>query len=133
MEAIVGLDHTSKRIGLSNIHPNELLDVIRFVHERIEAGENNPPPRLPDAVQAHSDPINTSIELRELCQEYNIEFVSYSTLGTQHRNVPENPVLTSTVVTHIAEKHSRSVAEVVLSWALQNDMRYVKIRIWSIY
>lgn len=125
MEAVVGLDYTSKRIGLSNIHPNELLDIIQFVNERIEAGENNPPPRLPDAVQAHSDPIHTSRELRELCLEYNIEFVSYSTLGTQHRNVPENPVLTSTVVAHIAEKHSRSVAEVVLSWALQNDMSVI--------
>jgi diketogulonate reductase-like aldo/keto reductase len=122
MEAVAGLDHTAKRIGLSNVHPNELLDVIQFVQNRIEAGETDPPPRVPDVLQAYSDPIHTAGELRKICSDHGIEFVSYSTLGTQHRNVAENPVLTSMVVQRLAEKHSRSVAEVVLSWALQNDM-----------
>ena len=125
MEAVAGIDHTAKRIGLSNVHPNELLDIIQFVQERIQRGETNPPPRIPDVLQAYADPINTASELRQICQHHDIEFVSYSTLGTQHRNVQENPVLTSMVVQRLAEKHQRSVAEVVLSWALQNDMSVI--------
>jgi diketogulonate reductase-like aldo/keto reductase len=125
MEAVAGLDHAAKRIGLSNVHPNELLDIIQFVEERIQAGETNPTPRKPDVLQAYADPINTASQLRQICQDHGIEFVSYSTLGTQHRDVSENPVLNSMVVQRLAEKHQRSVAEVVLSWALQNDMSVI--------
>jgi diketogulonate reductase-like aldo/keto reductase len=39
MEAIVGLDQSARRIGLSNVSPEELLDIIAFVNERIENGE----------------------------------------------------------------------------------------------
>ncbi|KAG7374836.1 aldo/keto reductase [Nitzschia inconspicua] len=125
MEAVAGIDHTAKRIGLSNVHPAELLDIIHWVQHRIEAGETYPPPRIPDVLQAYADPINTAAELRQICEDHGIEFVSYSTLGTQHRNTDENPVLTSLVVQHLAEKHQRSVAEVVLSWALQNNMSVI--------
>jgi diketogulonate reductase-like aldo/keto reductase len=126
MEAVVGLDYSSRRIGLSNVSPNELLDVISFVKERKEAGEDNlqPPPRMPDAVQAFADPLHPAKELRRICKEHGIEFVSYSTLGTQHRS-QINPVLGSEVVKTLAETHGRSVAEVVLSWALQNDMSVI--------
>lgn len=125
MEAVVGLDYSARRIGLSNIHPNDLLDIIDFVRARQEAGQENPLPRLPDAVQAFADPIEPSEELRLICQEHGIEFVSYSTLGTQHRNIPQNPVLTSPVVEKLAVQHDRSIAEVVLSWALQKGMSVI--------
>lgn len=125
MEAVVGLDYSARRIGLSNIHPNELLDIIDFVRVRQEAGQENPPPRLPDAVQAFADPMEPSEGLRLICQEHGIEFVSYSTLGTQHRDTPLNPVLTSPIVERLAVKHNRSIAEVVLSWALQKGMSVI--------
>ena len=125
LEAVVGLDHNAERIGLSNVSPQELLEIIEFVKERIEAGETIPPPRLPDVLQAYADPLRPAAELREICQMHNIEFVSYSTLGTQHRNVKENPVLSSPIVKKIATKHARSVAEVVLSWAIQSDMSVI--------
>ena len=50
-----------------------------------------------------------------------------STLGTQHRNTPENknPVLTHPVVLELASKYKRSVAEVVLSWAFQLGMSVI--------
>jgi Aldo/keto reductase family len=119
MEAIVGLDYSARRIGLSNVSPAELLDIISFVQERKESGEDNvqPPPRMPDAVQAFADPLEPATELRRVCKEYGIEFVSYSTLGTQHRNYPNNPVLESETVRSLAQTHGRSVAGVVLSWA----------------
>eukprot|EP00934_Nitzschia_sp_Nitz4_P002287 Nitzschia sp. Nitz4//scaffold253_size28098//21626//22655//NITZ4_008144-RA/size28098-snap-gene-0.53-mRNA-1//-1//CDS//3329544309//2287//frame0 len=124
MEAVAGLDHSAKRIGLSNVHPSQLLDIISFAEERLEAGQINPPPRIPDVLQAYADPLSPSEELRKICQDYGIEFVSYSTLGTQHNKNP-NPVLTAPVVVELAQKYSRSAAEVVLSWALQNGMSVI--------
>ena len=79
---MLGLDFSAKRIGLSNVHRDELLDIIAFVHERIEHGETDPPPRIPDVLQAYADPLHPADELRAICREYGIEFVSYSTLGT---------------------------------------------------
>jgi diketogulonate reductase-like aldo/keto reductase len=125
MEAVVGLDHSAKRIGLSNVQPNDLLDIIQFAKERMDAGETYPPPRIPDVLQAFADPLRPAEELRAICEEHGIEFVSYSTLGTQHRDVAGNRVLTSPIVIGLAEKHSRSVAEVVLSWALQKNMSVI--------
>jgi diketogulonate reductase-like aldo/keto reductase len=125
MEAVAGIDLTAKRIGLSNVHPSELLEIIEWVQQRIKGGETYPRPRIPDVLQAYADPIHTAADLRKICDDYGIEFVSYSTLGTQHRNVPENPVLTSPIVNNLARKYQRSAAEVVLSWALQNNMSVI--------
>jgi diketogulonate reductase-like aldo/keto reductase len=82
MEAVVGLDFSAKRIGLSNVWPDDLLDIITFVEERIDKGETYPPPRIPDVLQAYADPLKPADRLREICKRYGIEFVSYSTLGT---------------------------------------------------
>ncbi|GAX21116.1 hypothetical protein FisN_1Lh209 [Fistulifera solaris] len=128
MEAVVGLDHSATRIGLSNVRPDELLDIIQFAKQRQESGDiqhEDPPPRKPDVVQAFADPIHPADELRRICREHDIEFVSYSTLGTQHHSVSGNPVLGSPCIQSIANKHGRSTAEVVLSWALQNGMSVI--------
>ena len=82
MEAVVGLDFSAKRIGLSNVHADQLLDIIAFVDERLQRGETDPPPRMPDVLQAYADPLRPADELRAICKEHGIEFVSYSTLGT---------------------------------------------------
>jgi len=127
MEAVVGQDYNAKRVGLSNVWPNQLRDIIRFVKDRqaTYSGEG-PPPRIPDVVQAYADPLHPATELRQVCQEHGIEFVSYSTLGTQHRmRDGTNPVLNNPHINEIAEKHDRSSAEVVLSWAIQNDMSVI--------
>jgi diketogulonate reductase-like aldo/keto reductase len=127
MEAIVGIDGSAKRIGLSNVHPDELLDIIEFVKQRQVTSSDaaSAPPRMPDAVQIFSDPIQPADEMRRICQAHNIEFVSYSTLGTQHRSTDGNPVLGSPVVNELATKHGRSIAEVVLSWAIQHGMSVI--------
>lgn len=127
MEAIVGVDGSAKRIGLSNVSPDELLDIIEFVKQRqlVSSDSASAPPRMPDAVQIYADPIQPSEEMRRICKAHNIEFVSYSTLGTQHRNTNGNPVLESPIVNQLAKKHGRSVAEVVLSWAIQHGMSVI--------
>jgi diketogulonate reductase-like aldo/keto reductase len=145
MEAVAGEDGTASRIGLSNVRVDELLDVIKFVRERQQQqlsegtyeGKYNhlqSPPRIPDVVQSYADPIEPADELRGVCREHGIQFVSYSTLGTQHKyrrsrsggsGDLENPVLTSPVIVPIATKHGRSVAEVVLSWAIRKGMSVI--------
>jgi diketogulonate reductase-like aldo/keto reductase len=128
LEAVVGLDHSARRIGLSNVSPTELLDIIEFVRSRQtkELAPGQAPPRIPDTVQAFADPIQPAEELRRICQKHGIEFVSYSTLGTQHPSSSSgNPVLTSPIVQALAAKHKRSTAEVVLSWAIQLNMSVI--------
>ena len=126
MEGVVH-DDNAKRIGLSNIWPDQLRDIIHFVKERQEynllhgSKSDDPPPRMPDVLQIYADPIHPSDDLRQICEEYGIEFVSYSTLGTQHHMRGQgNPVIGNEHVKRIAEKHSRSTAEVVLSWAMHH-------------
>ncbi|GFH47745.1 hypothetical protein CTEN210_04220 [Chaetoceros tenuissimus] len=126
MEA-VHYDHSAERIGLSNIWPNQLLELIHWIQQRQETYDGKGiSPRMPDVLQAYADPLKPADELREICKQYNIEFVSYSTLGTQHRTPDgRNPVLNHGVLIKLAEKYDRSVAEVVLSWALMNDMTVI--------
>ncbi|GKY99410.1 hypothetical protein MPSEU_000895700 [Mayamaea pseudoterrestris] len=126
MEAVAAIDHSAKRIGISNVSPNELLSLIDFIRKRQETVQGNPPPRLPDVLQAFADPIEPADELRRICRQHNIEFVSYSTLGTQHaRRGGKNPVLDSPIIRNIAERLKRSTAEIVLSWALQKNMSVI--------
>ncbi len=121
MEA-VAYDQNAKRIGLSNIWPDDLRDIINFVKERQDLGvlsNDKPPPRFPDVLQIYADPIHPADELRKLCEEYGIEFVSYSTLGTQHRG-SGNLVLGNKHIQSMAKKYNRSTAEIVLSWAMHH-------------
>jgi diketogulonate reductase-like aldo/keto reductase len=128
MEMVVH-DGNAKRIGLSNISIHELLDVIRFVKDRqqhfrssYDKGEKAiPPPRMPDVVQIYADPIHPSDRIHQVCKEHGIEFVSYSTLGTQHNMRGQgNPVLGNKDIQAMTEKYNCSTAEIVLSWAMHH-------------
>lgn len=130
MEAVVALDHSAQRIGVSNVHSYHLEALIADIKMRQERGDTNPPPRMPDVLQYFADPIQPSKEERRVCAEHGIEFVSFSTLGENHLDdkgnpVPGNHVLTAPIIKNLAAKYERSGAEVVLSWALQNDMSVI--------
>mmetsp|Transcript_16734 Transcript_16734/g.19362 ORF Transcript_16734/g.19362 Transcript_16734/m.19362 type:complete len:333 (-) Transcript_16734:80-1078(-) len=132
MEAVAH-DKNAERIGLSNVNSHELMDIIQFVEERKanfdSMGDHGAAaaPRIPDVVQAYADPIHPATELRNICKKYGIEFVSYSTLGTQHHMRGQgNPVLENEHVQELAVQYNRSTAEVVLSWAMHhNDMSVI--------
>ena len=127
MEQVVAIDKSAKRIGLSNVSENELLDIIAFVHER-QADSNSSIARMPDVVQSYADPFHTSARLRDICAEHGIEFVSYSTLGTQHTMRTRggvNPVLGNPLIVKLAAEYNRSTAEIVLSWAMQRNMSII--------
>jgi diketogulonate reductase-like aldo/keto reductase len=125
MEAVVGLDKTARRIGLSNITPDQLNDIIQFVLERKSGGTADASPRLPDVIQSYADPLHPSLELRTICRHHGIEFVSHSTLGFRHilkQKSTDNPVLNHRVVRDISRKYGKSEILIVLTWALQCGM-----------
>lgn len=141
LEAVVELDKAATRIGLSNVNEYELLDIIKFVKSRqsqsqeknnnayfrnrnLSHDDTSAPPRMPDVLQSYADPLHPAKRLRQICQEYNIEFVAYSTLGTQHRD-HQNPVLYHPNILFLSRKHDRSTAEVVLSWAMSKGMSVI--------
>jgi len=137
MEEVLYLDRSATRIGLSNVHEHELLDIIKFVQRRQnqrrwnsdarnDNGEIEAPPRMPDVLQSYADPLRPATRLRNICEKHNIEFVAYSTLGTQHGTSPNNnPVLTHPTILQLSHKYQKSTAEVVLSWALSKGMSII--------
>lgn len=124
MEQVV-IDGSAKRIGLSNVREDELKDIIAFVKERQKKGITSA--RMPDVLQQYSDPLRPATRIRELCKEFGIEFLSFSTLGTQHsmQHRGANPVLNNDVILRLADLYERSTAEIVLSWALQRNMSVI--------
>ena len=128
MEAVVGLDKSARRIGLSNITPSQLKGIIQFVEERNHMGNTAPPPRLPDVVQSYADPLHPSRELRTICRHHGIEFVSHSTLGYRHVVTFQskgNPVLNHPIVREISRKIGKSEILIVLMWAMQSGMSVI--------
>ena len=143
MEEIVFVDKVALRIGLSNVNEYELLDLIHDVENRMRLYEKEhtsnirrhnahyytpTPPRMPDVLQSYADPLHPATKLRAICKQYNIEFVAYSTLGTQHEMTytqSKNPVLSHPNVQLLANRYNRSTAEVVLSWAMSKGMSVI--------
>jgi diketogulonate reductase-like aldo/keto reductase len=76
----------------------------------------------PAVLQAHMDPFAQNRALRAWCAQHGVVFQAYSTLGTQHRVSSGNPVLGSAALAAIARARGRSVAQVVLRWALDRGV-----------
>lgn len=74
--------------------------------------------KYPDLIQNWMDPYHQDREVREFCRKHGIQYMAYSSFGTQW-NKRINPVLNSPVLLEIANKHSVSVTQVILSWLKQ--------------
>ena len=99
-----------RSIGVSNFGISELKQLLEFS-------------RIPPAVvQSHSDPLQPNNALQDFCAAHNIQFVAYSSLGTQHamRSHGVNPILTNNNIIKIAQKHGTSPGVIVLRWALHH-------------
>eukprot|EP00603_Paraphysomonas_imperforata_P015742 CAMPEP_0114454962 /NCGR_PEP_ID=MMETSP0104-20121206/2852_1 /TAXON_ID=37642 ORGANISM="Paraphysomonas imperforata, Strain PA2" /NCGR_SAMPLE_ID=MMETSP0104 /ASSEMBLY_ACC=CAM_ASM_000202 /LENGTH=317 /DNA_ID=CAMNT_0001627363 /DNA_START=85 /DNA_END=1035 /DNA_ORIENTATION=- len=92
-------------IGVSNFHPNQLVELVTFVANKRVA-----------VVQNFMDPFNQDREVLRLCQEHNIAYMAYSSLGNQWRR--GNPIFKNEVLQRIAAQHETDVSAVVLSWVL---------------
>lgn len=60
-------------------------------------------------------------DIVELCRTNSIVFQAYSSLGTSDRNLNQK-LLDNPVVCSIADKYSKKSAQILLKWALQQNI-----------
>jgi 2,5-diketo-D-gluconate reductase A len=94
-----------RAIGVSNFRDDRLLDLTL----RNEV--------IPAVNQVETHPFNQQVESAKLMKEYNVQIESWAPFAEGRSNLFQNEVLVS-----IAEKHKKSVAQVVLRWLTQRGV-----------
>lgn len=98
-------DGKIRAIGVSNFFPDRLLDL--SLHNRVAPAMN----------QIEVNPFCQQIENHKLMVEFGVQTEAWSSLATERNHIFENKTLQA-----IAEKHSRTLAQVVLRWVIQRGM-----------
>lgn len=96
-------DGKVKSIGVSNFHVHHL--------EKLLANSEVKP--VVNQIELH--PLLTQVEIRDYCAKHKIKVESWSPLG--RGNLLEEPT-----INHIAKKHGKSSAQVLIRWHLQHDL-----------
>jgi len=94
-----------KAIGVSNFHPDRVMDFI--VHNEV----------VPAVDQIETHPFHQQVETQKFLTENNIQIESWGPFAEGKNNIFRNEVLVS-----IADKHGKSVAQVILRWLTQQDI-----------
>ncbi|MEC0226218.1 aldo/keto reductase [Paenibacillus alba] len=94
-----------KAIGVSNFLPDRLMDLI--VHNEI----------VPAVNQIETHPFYQQTESAAFMKEQGVQHQSWAPFAEGLNNMFDNEVLAS-----IAEKHNKSVAQVVLRWLVQREV-----------
>jgi diketogulonate reductase-like aldo/keto reductase len=94
-----------KAIGVSNFYPDRLIDFI--VHNDIAPAVN----------QIETHPFHQQLETQKFLQENNVQIEAWGPFAEGKNNIFHNEVLLS-----IAEKHGKSVAQVILRWLTQRGV-----------
>lgn len=94
-----------RAIGVSNFLPDSLMDLI--VHNEV----------VPVINQIETHPFQQQVDSAVFMKEQGIQHQSWSPFAEGRNNLFSNEVLVS-----IAEKHNKSVAQVVLRWLVQRDV-----------
>ncbi|MGO4548620.1 aldo/keto reductase [Paenibacillus sp. 2TAB23] len=94
-----------KAIGVSNFLPDRLMDLI--VHNEI----------VPAVNQVETHPFYQQVESAAFMKEQGVQHQSWAPFAEGLNNMFGNEVLAS-----IAEKHNKSVAQVVLRWLVQREV-----------
>lgn len=92
-----------RSIGVSNFQIHHL--------EHLAANSNEKP--VLNQIELH--PRLTQEDVREYCQEQEIVVESWSPLGRGH-------LLSEPTIQHIASKHGKTAAQVIIRWHLQNNL-----------
>jgi 2,5-diketo-D-gluconate reductase A len=104
MQQILG-DGRVRAIGVSNFHPDRLVDLID--HNDI----------APHVNQIETHPFHQRTADQELMRERGIQIESWGPFAEGRNNLFTDPLLSS-----IAEKQCKSVAQVVLRWLIQREV-----------
>ncbi|WP_019637709.1 aldo/keto reductase [Paenibacillus fonticola] len=94
-----------KAIGVSNFLPDRLMDLI--VHNKM----------VPAVNQIETHPLYQQTETTAFLKEQGVQHQSWAPFAEGRGNMFSNEVLTS-----IAEKHNKSVAQIVLRWLVQREV-----------
>jgi len=94
-----------KAIGVSNFYPDRLIDLI--VHNKV----------VPAINQIETHPFNQQIETQKFLHENGVQIQSWGPFAEGKNNMFSNELLTS-----IATKYKKSVAQVILRWLTQRGV-----------
>jgi len=105
--AMEGLHREGKirAIGVSNFLPDRLVDLI--MHNEI----------VPAINQVETHPFCQQVESALLMKEYDVQIESWAPFAEGRNNMFHNQVLLA-----LAEKHNKSVAQIILRWLIQRDV-----------
>src|SRR2546421_12926801 len=98
-------DGVIKAIGVSNFHPDRVMDFI--VHHEV----------VPAVNQIETHPFHQQVETQKFLEENNIQIESWGPFAEGKNNIFHNELLLS-----IAAKHGKSVAQVILRWLIQRGI-----------
>lgn len=94
-----------RAIGVSNFHPDRMMDLI--VHNEITPAVN----------QIEVNPFHQQIEAHKFFQDNGVQVEAWAPFAEGRNNIFQNNVLLS-----LAEKHNKSVAQVILRWLVQRGI-----------
>jgi diketogulonate reductase-like aldo/keto reductase len=97
-----------KAIGVSNFHPDRVMDFL--VHNEV----------VPALDQIETHPFHQQVETQKFLTENNIQIESWGPFAEGKNNIFRNEVLVST-----AEKHGKTVAQVILRWLTQRNIMVI--------
>lgn len=94
-----------RAIGISNFHPDRVMDFL--MHHEIPPAVN----------QIETHPFHQQVEPQKFLKENNIQIESWGPFAEGKNNIFHNEVLSS-----IAARHGKTVAQVILRWLTQGDV-----------
>jgi len=95
----------TRAIGLSNFQPDRVMDMIVF-HDIV-----------PAVNQIETHPFNQQIEAQAFLQENGVQMESWGPFAEGKNGIFQNEVLRS-----VAEKHQKTVAQIILRWLTQRGV-----------
>ena len=94
-----------KAIGVSNFQPDRLMDLI--IHNKV----------VPAINQIETNPFNQQIEAVKFLKENNVHAEAWAPFAEGKNNIFTNEVLVA-----LANKHKKSVAQIILRWLTQRGI-----------
>lgn len=94
-----------KAIGVSNFHPDRLIDLI--IHNEI----------VPAVNQVETHPFHQQVETQQFLQENKVQIESWGPFAEGKNNIFQNEILAS-----ISKKYNKTIAQVILRWLTQRGV-----------
>ena len=96
---------TVRSIGISNFQPDRVMDLMLF--NKV----------VPAVNQIETHPFHQQIETQKFLREINVQIESWGPFAEGRNNVFQNKVLTT-----LAKKYNKSVAQIILRWLTQRGV-----------